>query len=77
MQSEKQSHHPFNFLIEAGNKSGTVRRALVNARDSTQALRIFFNRIGKHYFGDALTHARIKAIYKNTKKQVIIKKDCK
>ena len=64
MENKKQSHHKNNFLVCFSALNGSeVRRALVNAYDKKNALRIAINRLCRLYPEEEITRARVAGVY--------------
>ena len=57
------SHHKNNFLIVFCFKAATVKRALINARDEKNALRIGLDRLCRKYPEEVITRARIAGVF--------------
>jgi len=70
-----QSHHPFSFLVLFSNKKGVVKKALVNARDEKNAIRIAFNRLCRQYPSETITRARVADCFNNRIDKVILEKN--
>lgn len=64
MENKKQSHHKNNFLVCFSALNGSeVRRALVNAYDKKNALRLALDRFCKAFPDIEITRARVSAVY--------------
>lgn len=69
-KTDKQSHHPLNFLVEFDDKHSTVVRCLVNAADSLSAIRITAARLSRAGKYTDITRARVVAVYENKIKRI-------
>lgn len=67
---DRQSHHKKNYLVLFCFKSSSTKRAVVNARDEKNALRIGLNRLCRVYPDEIITRVRIGGVFDNTKKRV-------
>lgn len=67
---QKKSHHPFNFVLEFQNKTGTANRAIVNALDSKNAIRIGINRYCRVFPEEEITRVRVAHVYEDGKKRI-------
>jgi len=70
MENKKQSHHRQNYLIDFCIASQTRKRALVNAIDTKNALRIGLARLCRAYPLENITRARVAGVYENGKKRI-------
>ena len=75
LKKDFNSHYKNNYLVLFIKKDYPIKKALVNAKDKKNALRIGLNRFCKLYPEEDIIRARVGAVYQNTKKQVKIKKD--
>lgn len=69
-KKDKQSHHKNNFLVLFSKGNHTSKRAIVNASDSLDALRIAIKRLARYYPEEDITRARIGGIYPNERKRI-------
>lgn len=69
-KKDNNSHHKKNFVLECSNRVGTVKRVVINALDSKNAIRIGFNRICRLFPDDDITRARIAREYVNGYKRI-------
>lgn len=67
------SHHKYNYLVLFIKDDYPVKRALVNAKDKKNALRIALNRLCRKYPEEDITRARVAGVFDNIKKRIVIK----
>lgn len=67
---DRHSHHKNNYLVLFCFKSSSTKRAVVNARDEKNALRIGLNKLCRLYPNEIITRVRIGGVFDNTKKRV-------
>jgi hypothetical protein len=70
VENKKQSHHKNNYLVEFQNKNGTVSRALVNALDKKNALKIGLSRFVRLFPEKDISRARVSGVYSNKTKRI-------
>lgn len=68
------SHHQNNYLVLFIKNDYPIKKALINAKDKKNALRIGLNRFCKLYPEEDIIRARVSAVYPNTQKNIILKK---
>lgn len=62
-KKDKSSHHKQNYLVVFGCSGIDGLKALINASDKTQALRIGLNKYCRTYPGKEITRARVAGVY--------------
>lgn len=67
---DSNSHHKNNFLVCFSNSKSEIRKALVNAIDKKNAIRIAINRLCRLYPEIDISRARIGGIFDNRKKTI-------
>ena len=72
---DKNSHHRQNYLIMFCNKSSTTKKAIVNASDKKNALRIALARLCRAYPLEDITRARVAGVYEAGKKRIGVNMD--
>lgn len=73
-KSDKQSHHAKNYLIVFGNKQSEIKKAVVNACDQKNAMRIALNKLCRTFPDIDISRMRVGEIYDNRTKKITINK---
>lgn len=67
---DKNSHHKQNYLVIFGLNGVDGLKALVNASDKTNALRVALNRYSRTYPQKEITRARVAGVFPAGKKRI-------
>ena len=73
---DRNSHHSKNYLVIFGYSGVDGLKALVNASDKTNALRVALNRYSRTYPDKEISRARVAGVFdaqkKTIKKRIVI-----
>jgi len=69
-KKDLKTNHKYNFLVCFSNSHSETKKALVNASDKKNAMRIAFNRLCRLYPFEEVSRARIGGVYLAKEKRI-------